>query len=80
MALTKSSRPRQIEEESDAGAPNLPIGPDHEDVTTNHESGDARSPNLSIVEPDREDEDGDNESYRMLKMIMKKMKEMMNKP
>jgi hypothetical protein len=80
MALTKSSHPRQIEEESDAGAPNLPTGPDHEDVTTNHGSGDARSPNLSIVEPDREDEDGDNESHRMLKMIMKKMKEMLNKP
>jgi hypothetical protein len=38
------------------------------------------TPNLSIVEPDREDEDGDNESHRMLKMIMKKMKEMLNKP
>jgi hypothetical protein len=31
MAPTKSSRPRQIEEESDARAPNLPIGPDNED-------------------------------------------------
>jgi hypothetical protein len=27
-------RPRQVEEESDAGAPNLAIGPDYEDDTT----------------------------------------------
>jgi hypothetical protein len=63
MAPTKSSRPRQIEEESDTGAPNLPIGPDHEDGTTNQGSGDARAPNLLIVGPDHEDEDGDNESH-----------------
>jgi hypothetical protein len=42
MAPTTSSRPRQIEEESDVGVPNLPI-----------------------VRPDREDEDGENESRRL---------------
>jgi hypothetical protein len=62
MAQTKSSRPRQTEEESDARAPNLPIGPDHEDDTTNQEIGDAREPNLPIG-PDHEDEDGDNKSH-----------------
>jgi hypothetical protein len=41
MATTKSNRPRQIEEESDAAAPNLPIGSDHEDDTINQGSGDA---------------------------------------
>jgi hypothetical protein len=41
MAPAKSSRPRKIEEESDAGAYNLLIEPDHEDDTTNQESGDA---------------------------------------
>jgi hypothetical protein len=63
MAPTKSSHPRQIEEESDVGVPNLPIGPDHEDGTTNKGSADVGAPNLPIVEPDREDEDGDNESH-----------------
>jgi hypothetical protein len=62
MASTKSSRPRQIEEESDAGVPNLPIGPDHEDDATNQGSGDAGVPNLPIGS-DHEDEDGDNESH-----------------
>jgi hypothetical protein len=62
MAPTKSSCPRQIEEESDAGVPNFPIGLDHEDDTTNQGSGDARAPNLPIG-PDHEDEDGDNESH-----------------
>jgi hypothetical protein len=63
MAPTKSSRPRQIEEESDVRAPNFPIGPDHEDGTSNQGSGDARAPNLPIVGPDHEDEDRDNESH-----------------
>jgi hypothetical protein len=40
----------------------LPIGPDHEDDTTNQGSGDAGVPNLPIG-PDHEDEDGDNESH-----------------
>jgi hypothetical protein len=62
MAPTKSSRPRQIEEESDARAPNFLIGPDHEDDTTNQGSGDGRAPNLSIG-PDHEDVDGHNESH-----------------
>jgi hypothetical protein len=62
MAPTKSSHPRQIEEERDAGASNLPIGPDHEDDTTNQGSGDVGVPNLPIG-PDHEDEDGDNESH-----------------
>jgi hypothetical protein len=53
---------RQIEEESGVGAPNLPIGPDHEDDTTNQGSGDARVPNL-LIGTDHEDEDGDNESH-----------------
>jgi hypothetical protein len=59
MAPAKSSHLRKIEEESDAGAPNLPIGPDHEDGTTNQGNGDAGASNLPIVGPDREDEDGD---------------------
>jgi hypothetical protein len=63
MASTKSSHPRQIEEESDVGAPNLLIGLDHEDGTSNQGSGDAGAPNLPIVGPDREDKDGDNESH-----------------
>jgi hypothetical protein len=63
MAPTKSSRPRQIEEESDATVPNLPIGPDHEDDTTNQESGDAGAPNLPILGPVHEDEDSDNKSH-----------------
>jgi hypothetical protein len=62
MAPTKSSRPSQIEEESDAGAPNLSIGLDHEDDTTNQGSDDAGAPNLPIG-PDHEDEDGDNGSH-----------------
>jgi hypothetical protein len=63
MARTKSSHPRQTEEESDARASNLLIGPDHEDDTTNQRSGDVEAPNLSILWPDHEDEDGDNESH-----------------
>jgi hypothetical protein len=63
MALTKSSHPRQIEEESDAAAPNLPIGPDHEDDITNQGSGDAGAPDLPILGSDHEDEDGDNENH-----------------
>jgi hypothetical protein len=59
MATTKSSRPRQIEEESDGGAPNFLIGPDHEDDITNQGSGDAGAPNFPI-RPDHEVEDGDN--------------------
>jgi hypothetical protein len=61
MAPTKSSRRRQIEEESDAGAPNFPIGLDHEDDTTNQGSGDVKASNLLILGPDHEDKDGDNE-------------------
>jgi hypothetical protein len=60
MAPTKSSRPRQIEKESGAGVPNLPIGPDLKDDTTNQRSGDAKAPNLSTG-PDLEDEDSDCE-------------------
>jgi hypothetical protein len=41
----------------------LPIGPDYEDYTTNQGSGDAEAPNLPILGPDHEDEDGDNESH-----------------
>jgi hypothetical protein len=63
MAPTKSSRPRQIEEESDAEAPNLSIGPDHEDDTTNQGSGDVGAPNL-LIGPDHENEDSDNGSHR----------------
>jgi hypothetical protein len=62
MAPRKSSHPRKIEEESDAGASNFSIEPDHEDDTTYQGSGDAGAPNLPI-EPDNEDEDGVNESY-----------------
>jgi hypothetical protein len=62
MAPTKSSHSRQIEEESDTGAPNLPIGPDHEDDITNQGSDDAGVPNLPIG-LDHEDEDGDNKSH-----------------
>jgi hypothetical protein len=63
MAPTKSSCPRQIEEESDAGAPNLPIGLDHEDGASNQGSGDAGASNLPIVGPNHENEDGDNECH-----------------
>jgi hypothetical protein len=63
LALAKSSRPRQIEEESDAGVTNLPKGPDHEDDTTNQGSGYVGAPNLTILGPNHEDEDGDNESH-----------------
>jgi hypothetical protein len=63
MGPTNSSRPRQIEEESDAGVPNFPIGSDHEDDTTNQGSGDVGAPNLPIGS-DHEDEDGDNGSHR----------------
>jgi hypothetical protein len=59
MALTKSSRPRQIEEESGARAPNFPKMPDHEGDTTNQGSGDAGATNLTILGPDG---DGDNEN------------------
>jgi hypothetical protein len=60
VAPTKSGCPRQIEEESGAKAPNLPIGSDHEDETTNHGSDDAGAPNLPILGPNH-DKDGDNE-------------------
>jgi hypothetical protein len=60
MAPTMSSRPRKIEKESGAGAPNLHTGLDHEDNTTNQGSADATAPNLPILGPD-DDEDGDNE-------------------
>jgi hypothetical protein len=60
MAPTKSSRPRQIAEESGARVHNFPIGPDHEDGTTNQGSGDVGAPDLPILGPDH-DEDGDNE-------------------
>jgi hypothetical protein len=49
VASTKSSYPRQIEEESGAGVPNFPKGPDHEDDTTNQRSGDAGATNLPIL-------------------------------
>jgi hypothetical protein len=62
MAPTKSSRPRQIEEESDAGASNLPLGSDHEDDTTNQGSDDVEVPNLPMGS-DHDDEDGDNECH-----------------
>jgi hypothetical protein len=62
MTPTKSSHPRQIEEEIDARAPNFPVGLDHEANTTNQGIGDAAAPNLPIG-PDHEDEDGDNESH-----------------
>jgi hypothetical protein len=41
----------------------LPIGPDHEDDTTNQGSGDVKAPNLPILGPDHEDKDGDNKSH-----------------
>jgi hypothetical protein len=63
MAPTKSIRTRQIEEESDVRAPNLPIGLDHEDDTTNQGSGDPGAPNLLILGLDHEDKDGDNENH-----------------
>jgi hypothetical protein len=63
MAPAKSSHPRKIEEESDSAAPNLPIGPDHDDDTTNQGSGDTGAPNLSILGLDHEDKDGDNENH-----------------
>jgi hypothetical protein len=62
MAQTKSSRPRQTKEASDAGAPNLPIEPDFENDTTNQGSVDVGAPNFWIG-PDHEDEDGDNENH-----------------
>jgi hypothetical protein len=49
VASTKSSCPRQIEEESGAGVPNFPKGPDHEDDTTNQRSGDVGATNLPIL-------------------------------
>jgi hypothetical protein len=58
MALTKSSCPRQIEEENGAGVSNFPKGPDHEDDTTNQGSGDIGATNLPILGLDG---DGDNE-------------------
>jgi hypothetical protein len=62
MAPTKSSHPRQIEEESNARVPNFSIGPDHEDNTSNQGISDAGAPNLPIG-LDLDDEDGDNESH-----------------
>jgi hypothetical protein len=58
MASTKSSHPRQIEEESGVRAPNFPKGPDHEDDTTNQGCGYAGATNLQILGPYG---DGDNE-------------------
>jgi hypothetical protein len=49
MTPTKSSRPRQIEEQSGSGAPNFPKGPDCEDDNTNQGSGDAGATNLPIL-------------------------------
>jgi hypothetical protein len=63
MAPTKSSCQRQIEEESDAGAPNFPIGPDLEDDTTNQGRGDAGAPVLPRLGLDFDDEDGDNKVH-----------------
>jgi hypothetical protein len=40
----------------------LPIGPDHENDTSNQGSGDEGAPNLPILGLDHEDEDGDNEN------------------
>jgi hypothetical protein len=60
MTPTNSSRPRKIKEESGAGAPNFPIGLDHEDNTPNQGSGNAGAPNLPMLWLDH-DEDGDNE-------------------
>jgi hypothetical protein len=41
----------------------LLIGPDHEDDITNQGSDDAGVPNLLILGPNYEDEDGDNENH-----------------
>jgi hypothetical protein len=41
----------------------LPIGPDHEDDTTNQVSGDVRASNFPVLGLDHEDEDGDNENH-----------------
>jgi hypothetical protein len=60
MAPTKSSHPRQNEEESGVREPNFPTSPDHQDDTTNQGIGDAGAPNLPILGSDH-DEDGDNE-------------------
>jgi hypothetical protein len=58
MAPTKSSCPRQIEEESDAGAPNLLIGPDHEDEYGDNES---HSPSTYLnLNQDENEEDARN--------------------
>jgi hypothetical protein len=64
MAPTKSSRRRQIEEGSDAEAPNFPIGLDLKDDTTNQGRGDAGAPILPRLGSDFDDEDGDNEVHR----------------
>jgi hypothetical protein len=63
MAPTMSSHRRQIEEESDAGAPNFLIGPDLEDDTTNQGRGDVGAPILPRLRPDLDDEGGDNEVH-----------------
>jgi hypothetical protein len=64
MAPTKSSRWRQIEEGSDAEAPNFPIGLDLKDDTTNQGRGDTGAPILPRLGSDFDDEDGDNEVHR----------------
>jgi hypothetical protein len=63
MAPIKSSHRRKIEEESDARAPNFPIGPDLEDDTTNQGRGDAGAPILPRLGLDFDNEDGDNEVH-----------------
>jgi hypothetical protein len=63
MIPIKSSCPRQIEKDSDAAAPNLPIDPDHEDDTTKQGSGYDGALHLSILGSDHEDEDGDNGNH-----------------
>jgi hypothetical protein len=63
MAPTKLSHGRQSEEESDAGVPNFPIGPDLEDDTTNQGRGDAGAPIFPTLGLDFDDEDGDNEVH-----------------
>jgi hypothetical protein len=62
MRRTKSSHPRKTKEESDAGAPNLPIGLDFENEITNQGTGDAGAPNLPIG-LDHEDEYDDNKNH-----------------
>jgi hypothetical protein len=55
MTGTKSSCPRQTEEESDARVPNLPIGPDHEDEDGDNESH-SPSTYLNLNQDDQKDD------------------------